>query len=276
MATDDDNEGDKQPNWRDPSAYDYTRNLTREDWAWEFLRRNPSYTAIAAQLHVAVSQFLRRSPMICVIASAGMTETVQAVGCVLCELPIHPAGFVSVFWRSDLNPAVLPVEAHPTDSRDGDAFDVRNLCHPVVVLRSGDGIEHVLLCDNIHRLQLEVRQGSLLEGPVRLRYDLAGFDKVKPKLLALRQLLALQRFGRFTRSLNLAEIHKQRWLTALRALDGVRAGASHREIASGLWGGEIVREDWRSESDYLRSRVRRTIRNGETLANGGYLRLLKR
>ena len=31
---------DPQPNWRDLSSYDYTRNLMREDWAWEFLRRN--------------------------------------------------------------------------------------------------------------------------------------------------------------------------------------------------------------------------------------------
>ena len=31
------------PDWRDPASYDYTRDLTREGWAWEFLRRNPNY-----------------------------------------------------------------------------------------------------------------------------------------------------------------------------------------------------------------------------------------
>ncbi len=36
---------DPIPDWRDPSTYDYTRHLTREGWAWEFLRRNPTYRA---------------------------------------------------------------------------------------------------------------------------------------------------------------------------------------------------------------------------------------
>ncbi len=33
------------PDWRDPSAYSFTFNLSRERWAWEFLRRNPGYIA---------------------------------------------------------------------------------------------------------------------------------------------------------------------------------------------------------------------------------------
>ena len=33
------------PDWRDSSAYDYTRALLAAEWAWEFLRRNPAYQA---------------------------------------------------------------------------------------------------------------------------------------------------------------------------------------------------------------------------------------
>lgn len=39
----DDTKASHRPNWRDPSSYDYTQNLTREGWSWEFLRRNPKY-----------------------------------------------------------------------------------------------------------------------------------------------------------------------------------------------------------------------------------------
>lgn len=275
MTTDDNGTG-RKPNWRDPSSYDYARDLSREDWAWEFLQRNPTYSAIVAKLHGAVSRVLRQSPMICIIDTVGTTEAALAIGCTPCELPIYQSGIASVFWRSDVNPAVLPVKALPVVLDDDDAFDVRNLLHPVIALRSGDGIEHVLLCDGIRRVQLEVRQGTLLDGPVRLAYELAGFDDVEPKLSALRQFLALQRLGRFPRSLYPPEKHAKRWTTALRALDGVKAGASHREIASVLWGADTVRDDWRSASDYLRSRVRRTVHVGEMLANGGYLRLLRR
>lgn len=31
--------------WRDAESYAYTRDLTPEGWAWEFLRRNPEYRA---------------------------------------------------------------------------------------------------------------------------------------------------------------------------------------------------------------------------------------
>lgn len=36
------------PNWKDPTDYDFTRQLTREGWVWEFLRRNPQYRAAFA------------------------------------------------------------------------------------------------------------------------------------------------------------------------------------------------------------------------------------
>lgn len=31
------------PDWRRPETYAYTQSLTRVDWAWEFLRRNPVF-----------------------------------------------------------------------------------------------------------------------------------------------------------------------------------------------------------------------------------------
>lgn len=31
------------PDWRLPETYAYTQSLTRVDWAWEFLRRNPVF-----------------------------------------------------------------------------------------------------------------------------------------------------------------------------------------------------------------------------------------
>ena len=31
------------PNWENATEYEFTRELTQEGWAWEFLRRNPEY-----------------------------------------------------------------------------------------------------------------------------------------------------------------------------------------------------------------------------------------
>jgi hypothetical protein len=195
-------------------------------------------------------------------------------GCTFCEAPDRPSRAAAVFWRADVNPAVLPIEACRASRNGIDAFDVRRLEHPVILLRPADGIEHVLLGDGVHRIQLEVRGQSLLAGPASLRYDIAGFDGTEPKLLTLHRLIALRRLGRFPRALVTRERRAPRWITALRAFDGNRAGADPRDIAGALFGHDTVRRDWNGGSDYLRSRVRRAIAAGEGLANGGYLRLL--
>ncbi len=57
------------PNWRDPSTYAYTRDLTREAWAVEFLDRNPTYAALVMELRRFVSRIRRQSPTLCVIAA---------------------------------------------------------------------------------------------------------------------------------------------------------------------------------------------------------------
>ncbi len=61
----------------------------------------------------------------------------------------------------------------------------------------------------------------------------------------------------------------------VQAFDGQMAGASHRDIAAVLYGGDMVKVDWRGRSDYLRCRVQRSLRLGHMLAHGGYRRLLR-
>lgn len=63
-----------------------------------------------------------------------------------------------------------------------------------------------------------------------------------------------------------------RWV--LRALDGSIAGASHREIGIVLFGKARVERDWADPGDHLRDIVRRAIKRGRSLMNGGYKRFL--
>lgn len=35
--------GFERPDWRATASYSYTIRLTRRQWAWEFLRRNPTF-----------------------------------------------------------------------------------------------------------------------------------------------------------------------------------------------------------------------------------------
>jgi len=61
-------------------------------------------------------------------------------------------------------------------------------------------------------------------------------------------------------------------LRALQAIDGVRDGASHREIAGALFGADAVRNRWSADSE-LRAQVRYLVARAEGLVGGGYLAL---
>lgn len=62
-------------------------------------------------------------------------------------------------------------------------------------------------------------------------------------------------------------------LRTLQALDGTLAGASLRTIASVLFGASTVAREWHADGS-LRARVRRLVRRGRGLMQGGYCKLV--
>lgn len=62
---------------------------------------------------------------------------------------------------------------------------------------------------------------------------------------------------------------------ALIALDGHAAGASHREIATVIFGAKDTAQSWRTTGKSLKFQVIRARERGEALINGGYRNLLK-
>jgi hypothetical protein len=71
----------------------------------------------------------------------------------------------------------------------------------------------------------------------------------------------------------LSEARRTRLVHALRALDGRLDGATHRQIATVLFGADAIPErDWISHE--LRDRTARLVRLGVAMMKGGYRRLL--
>jgi hypothetical protein len=188
----------------------------------------------------------------------------------------HETGQVAaIFWRADLHPAVLPVQAESVDARNPDAVQLDCLPCPCIVRRAADDREELILGEGACCIRIAVRTGSLLAGPVRLRYDLSGFTDIEMRLRALRQFLALNRLGRMPSSLFPSEPRAQRWSMALQAWDGRRAGATQREIAIALFGSARVAEDWRTGDD-MRKRLVRLLRTAERLVAGAGPDMLRR
>jgi len=195
--------------------------------------------------------------------------------CIFAEASSRRATDARIFWRADWDASVLAVGTLRVPRGDGDAFDIRHFERLATVLLQADGRELLLFSDGCRHLRLDVTAGSVLDGPVCFRYELSGFGHIEAKTLTLRRLLLLRRLGRFPRGLFPPERRARRWAMALQAYDGMRAGASHRDIAAALFGEKIVQEDWSGRSDYLRLRVQRLIRTADKLVNGGYRDLLR-
>jgi len=155
-----------------------------------------------------------------------------------------------------------------------DLFDLEAVRTIATVVKEPDGDEHLMLSDDFRHLQLRVTEGTVLDGPVRLRCTLTGLRAIDRKVLSLRRLCLCCRLRRMPRSLYAPEPKAGRWIDKLRAVDAVNAGASQRDIAVALFGERRIAAEWSRGSDCLRLRVQRLIRDGRRMVRGGYRDLL--
>ncbi|MER8492373.1 DUF2285 domain-containing protein [Mesorhizobium australicum] len=158
--------------------------------------------------------------------------------------------------------------------RGVDLLDLAPRSCRISILITRDGHQHLLAEDSGRSLQLAASGVSILE-PVRLTSSvLWPPEELKQRLNALECLNSLCWTGRLQPGFFPTEPRCSRLRRVLRALDGFIAGASHREIALALFGRARVEQDWADPGDHLRDSVRRAVRRGRSLMNGGYKRLL--
>lgn len=248
------------PDWRDAEAYAPLLAAERSLHAWEWLRRDPAYRAAAREALAG--------------AGDGRGAGPERWGLHLFEPPERAVPDARPVWGADRHPPVLGAVAAGRRAA-ADAFDLRRYSDFSVLVRSADGAEHLLLSDGQRTLRLDVQRGSLANGPVELRYLLAGFASAEAPLLTLRRLLALQRSGRLARSLHRPETRARRWILMLRARDAFAAGADQRAIAESLLSREAAGPRWRSRVSSLRSQVQRLVRGARLMAGGAYWDLLR-
>lgn len=179
----------------------------------------------------------------------------------------------AVFWRADADDSILQVTAHRRPIMDGSSpVDFRRISADVTVLKVDSGREHVRLSQDSHSINLEVEEGTILDGPVYLKF-FVNFTTVQPQIVTLDRLYALCHLHKFRKKDFKPDQRRYRWLLALHAIDLEEAGLSQRQIADRLID-EAVGLKWREKGNALRSRVRRIIVLGRTLRDGGYFQLL--
>jgi len=232
------------PPWRSQEAY---RPLLAADpavWAWEFGRRGAGAETQDPDATL---------PDLCFAGAGPGVDPVP-----------------TVLWRWEADRSVPVLSLFPAAAGDPDALDIGGLDLAVIVVRTLDGHQHVMVSDGARRLRFAVAEGDVLAGPMHCRIHLPPHSVGVGSMDSLRLLIALRDTGRLPSAGSGARAKPLRWLQMLRAHDARRAGASQRDIAMLLFGEARVQEDWSGRSDYMRMRVQRLLRAAEHLVAGGY------
>jgi hypothetical protein len=182
---------------------------------------------------------------------------------------------VRLFWLPEVDPAVVSIDAESVPPTDPDAFDITAYPGKAELVRDLQGHELLILDDGLHQIEFQISSGTLSNGPVRLRCHLDLFGRFDAKLMTLSRLEAFRRLGRFPKALYPSERSAAKWSAALQAYDGMRAGASLRDIAGALFSEKFVAEEWNGRSGFLKARVQRLLRYGRKMVDGDYKTLLQ-
>lgn len=246
--------------------------MCRSGWAWEWLRRNGDYQASKDIGAFVRRRVIRETPMLTIIELERPHQS--RWGLCFAEDPDRPFHHAAVFWNGDVDPAVCPVAATPAPrGAPSCVLDLERLKIAATVLVMPSGEQHVVLCDGIHALQLHVRNGSVVGGPVRLAYELQNFEKLPEHAVTIERLGSVLSRARFPSELLAKEPNADRWLLALKAIELEAVGHSHAEIADRLYPGS---DQGNFTTDWRRSRVRRLLEAGHALIKGDYLKILSR
>jgi hypothetical protein len=244
--------------WHPPAAYLYTLHLDGPALAWEYLRRNSEYR----------QDWRRHRHRIC----RPNTAASRRWDLRLFEDPTHDARDALPDWMPDPDRLLL---IHPDDDPPPEALLFRLWLLPGRKHLVHDGKRLVLTSQLAGRMLRMVISPALEDGmaytyAVRAGCQLcARWRGVEAELATLESPNARLAAIATSRPSRTSLLH----MRTLQALDGTQAGASQREVAEVLFGTESVAARWHDDSD-LRAQVRRLIRRGRTLTNGGYRRLL--
>lgn len=253
------------PDWREEEAYAELLRAEPPTFAWEWLRRVPDYRAAALR-----HGFNEHHRSIALVA-----EQLEAKpwGLHAFEDPALSAYNARPIWRSDRHPFVLRAAAGSSrcDS-ESIAFarfrDLATLCR-------GEGIEHLLLSNGFYSIRLDIRGASLLEGPMRLSYDVEGIATAKLSMVVLQRFLAFLSNNAFSRSLHGPDTRAMRQILLLRTFDALQDGADQRTIAAELLSKAAGDARWRVNSPSLRSRAQRLVSGARQFAHGTFWSLLE-
>ncbi len=255
--------------------YDYTAKLSRDRWAWEFYRRDSEFYEIAQYYHqrdfVSSIQGARRPTL---LKLRRPQPEAEACGLAFFPNPDASALRANVFWSANTYPRDICVQVVPTAPGVVDDLLIQAMKHcEIVHFTDVDSAEQFLIRRDNCTVQVGTEGMSLLSHePHRMRIVLDGHEDMDEKLAMLKSMQRL-----LTGKADMVPPFTERsgdLRNALICLDAKVAGLSFWEMAEIIYGADHVRSNKGRGSRALKDAMRRSLKLGEDLRDGGFRRLL--
>ena len=256
--------------------YDYTAGLGRDRWAWEFCRRNPEFREIAGFYSAGSDVSARPAPCpgVTLLKLRRPQPDAEARG--LCFFPNPEANALAadVFWSNNLYPRDICVQVVEADPGRADTYEALALERCTITHLTGyDGQEQFILRGAGCAVQIRAGGLSLLSGvPHRMVLTIEGDECFETKMEVLKK--AHRVFGDESPAGPAWPRPERELRDALVCLDAKEAGLSYWEMAEILHGRDHVDLIRARGSRALKDAVRRKLRRGECLRDGGFRELL--
>lgn len=199
-------------------------------------------------------------------------------GCIFAECPDTSAPDARLLWTAEFDPATLRVVAELAGAADDpEVIDPAQLAPWLTLVEASTGQQYGVISDGWHHIRFDVEGARFTSGqPLLLHFVLSGQRGASRRLMPLKRFLHFCRHRAFPGPLYPIDARTNRALEVLRVHDALAAGASQREIAEIMFGREMLDIGWNGHSDFLRSKVRRLVRQARRLAQGGFRTLMTR
>ena len=165
----------------------------------------------------------------------------------------------------------LSATASHTPAITTENLAIKNLPHVVHVHFDVRGRQFVVLKSSDFHITLIVAGALVTAAPFSITLGatrLADLDTQIRRLIALAHLVLGRRLT--IPPDRPGQVERIKLRDAVIALDGERAGASRRQIASVIHGPARVAEDWTDPSGRLKAVTKRDVLRGRRLVSGGY------
>ena len=262
----------KRGNALDDGQYGF---LPSAAWAWECLRRNPSYRKEYFSITNRMLHRVRLHAGGELIRLRHPHQGADKWGLNLYEDPRLCANHAQVFWHPEVFHKMLNVVITTSKKPNNvtTSFKLSDLCVRKSILDWPGQPWQVRVFAKGVWFQLQSQEPLVILESSRLEIKLCGMDDARTRLITTGELVALFE-GMVSNNPGHVPTNNRLLKRYLTAYDIKSGGGTYRDIAIALDGIERVKEDWNPAACYLKDRARRAFKKGKSLVEGEYLTLL--